>query len=1049
MNVDDLISKWEGTAGGAERANYALFLQEFCNALALPPPKPATGGEEAGTYQFEAFVRRRLAGEPEGSGRIDLYKPGCFVLEAKQSRLAVADKSNPELFDAAPAAPAAPSGAKYDRLMRDALAQAEGYARALPAAHGWPPFIIVCDVGRAFEVYFDQSGIGKDYAYFPNRLRYRIGLAQLRDPAIQVMFRAIWTDPASINPRNKAAEVTRQVSERLAIVSKWLEAPAKLRTKGKASGERSMAVEETSLFLMRLLFCMFAEDVQLLPKDSFRDFLGSCLPPEDGTERPIDSAKLRAGLSALWETMNRPQGDRWCWVVGGEVRYFNGGLFEHGAIYEIGWRELRELHAASMADWKAVEPAIFGTLLEQALESDERGKLGAHYTPRPYVERIVEATVMEPLRADWVGVQARVAALAESDAPAALTAARAFHDRLLAIGVLDPACGTGNFLYVAMELLLGLEAQVLELMAGFGARIASGIGPRQFHWLELNPRAAVIAELVLWIGWLRYRLANDPASITDPVLEKTGSINFGQHGGYDAVLALDATGTPDVANPRAPRWPKADFIVGNPPFMGGKDIRAKLGSDYAEAMRKAHPHVPPSADFVMHWWDRAAAILTAPDTRLRRFGFVTTNSITQTFSRRVIEARMAGERPLSLCMAIPDHPWTKASKDTAAVRIAMTVAAAGEHDGIVLDVKRETALDTDAPLVELAPTAGRINADLTVGADVTCARPLRANEGICSPGVKLHGAGFIVTPADAVMLGLGRREGLEAHIRPYRHGRDLTGNPRGFMVIDLFGLSEADVRQRFPEVYQHVLNKVKPERDANRRATYSRNWWIHGEPRGDIRPALAGLSRYIATVETSKHRTFQFVDNAILADNMVIAIASDAGLHLGVLSSRLHVEWAIRAGGWLGFGNDPRYSKSRCFDPFPLPDAPPLLARRIAEIADELDATRKLALSENPDLTLTDLYNLVEALRAGRELTPAERDAAMRGRAGIVRKLHDDLDAAVAEAYGWPADLPPAEIVARLVALNAERAAEEAAGHVRWLRPEYQAARFGKAPSGP
>ena len=210
--------------------------------------------------------------------------------------------------------------------------------------------------------------------------------------------------------------------------------------------------------------------------------------------------------------------------------------------------------------------------------------------------------------------------------------------------------------------------------------------------------------------------------------------------------------------------------------------------------------------------------------------------------------------------------------------------------------------------------------------------------------------------------------------------------------------------------------------------------------------AVADLSRYIATVETSKHRTFQFVDGTILADNMVVAIASDAGLHLGVLSSRLHVEWAIRAGGWLGFGNDPRYSKSRCFDTFPFPAATPALASHIAATADELDATRKLALSENPDLTLTDLYNLVEAKRVGRELMPAERDAAMRGRTGIVRKLHDDLDAAVAEAYGWPADLPPAEIVSRLVALNAERAAEEAAGHVRWLRPDYQAARFAKAP---
>ena len=219
---------------------------------------------------------------------------------------------------------------------------------------------------------------------------------------------------------------------------------------------------------------------------------------------------------------------------------------------------------------------------------------------------------------------------------------------------------------------------------------------------------------------------------------------------------------------------------------------------------------------------------------------------------------------------------------------------------------------------------------------------------------------------------------------------------------------------------------------------------------GECAPAFRdyseSLPRYIATVETSKYRIFQFLDRSILPDNKLILFGLSTGLHLGILASRFHLEWSLKTGGWIGFGNDPVYVKSNCFDPFPFPDPTPALANRIALLADELDATRKVALSEAADLTLTDLYNLVEAMRAGRELMPAERDAAMRGRAGIVRKLHDDLDAAVAEAYGWPADLPPAEIVARLVALNAERAAEEAAEHVRWLRPDYQAARFAKAP---
>jgi hypothetical protein len=267
------------------------------------------------------------------------------------------------------------------------------------------------------------------------------------------------------------------------------------------------------------------------------------------------------------------------------------------------------------------------------------------------------------------------------------------------------------------------------------------------------------------------------------------------------------------------------------------------------------------------------------------------------------------------------------------------------------------------------------------------------------------------------------------------------------MVIDLFGLDEAQVRQCFPEVYQHLLQTVKPERDANRRATYRDNWWIFGEPRRELRPALTGLSRYIATVETAKHRIFHFLDASILPDNMLIAIGSDDASHLGVLSSRIHVQWSLRAGGWLGIGNDPRYSKSKVFDPFPFPDPTPEQRARIAELAEELDAARKAALAEVPRLTMTELYNLRERIAAGEQLGGNDLARATGARAFIVHQLHEEIDRAVADAYGWPADLAPSEIVARLVALNAERKAEEDAGHVRWLRPDYQIPRFGRKSS--
>jgi hypothetical protein len=465
---------------------------------------------------------------------------------------------------------------------------------------------------------------------------------------------------------------------------------------------------------------------------------------------------------------------------------------------------------------------------------------------------------------------------------------------------------------------------------------------------------------------------------------------------------------------------------------------------YAEALWAAHKDMNDSADFVMYWWDRAAEILGRKKSKTRRMGFVTTNSISQPFQRRVMERHLNAKAPVSPIFAVPDHPWTKASKDSAAVRISMTVAQAGSREGQLWEVVQESGLDTDEPSLAFKVILGQINSDLSAGVDVTKAAALRANEGLCSPGVKLHGSGFIVTPNEAEHLGLGRRPGLEQHVRPYRNGRDLTSRPRGVMVIDLFGLGEAEVRQNYPEIYQHLILSVKPERDLNNREFYRENWWIFGEPRRELRPALEELDRYVVTIETSKHRTFQFLDTDTIPDNMLVVVATDDAAVLAILSSRLHTTWAQILGGWLGYGNDPRYTKSRCFDPFPFPDLPEALKIRLRALGEELDATRKRVQAEHPDLTLTGLYNVLEKIRASAALTPADEDVKQRGRVLILKELHDQIDAATAQAYGWPSDLTDEQILERLVALNAERAREEAAGHVRWLRPDYQIPRFAK-----
>ena len=1057
IDVEDFIARWTGREGGAERANYQMFLSELCDVIGVARPDPAEADRKTNDYVFERAVRPRSSDGGTAPKRIDLYKKGAFILEAKQSRL-------PGAKNAIPGQGALPldepehlgrrtAARGWDVMMQNARKQAAGYVFLLDTDHPAPPFIITCDVGHSLEIFADFTGTGRAYDQFPDRKGFRVFMEDLRKPDIRALLATIWTDPQSLDPAKESARVTRAIAKRLAEVSKALEA-------------KGCNAEDVAHFLMRCLFTMFAEDNDLLPKGCFQVLL------EKSVEDPAHFAHR---LKTLWREME--SGADWSPVIDTRVRHFNGGLFKDTTVFELGREEIGELLAAAKADWKLVDPAIFGTLLEQALSPTERKKLGAHYTPRAYVQRLVEATVMEPLRADWQAVLTKAETAKDDAKPEeAIRLVRAFYHQLCATQVLDPACGTGNFLYVSLELMKKLEGEVLQTLSDLGEANASltereEVDPHQFLGLELNPRAAAIAELVIWIGYLQWHYRNHPNHPQEPILRAFKNINFGKREGYDAVLTWDGYPVPAVEvkdgkrvetypNARRPAWPAAEFIVGNPPFIGGKDLRSRMPEGYVEALWAAHPHMNESADFVMYWWDRAAELLSRPvkllrvgkantgdavtDNPPRRMGFVTTNSISQLFQRRVMERHLAAKSPVSLVFAIPDHPWTKATKDSAAVRISMTVARAGAWDGVLYEVATEAGLDTDEPVQTFTSHVGHLNSDLTVGVDLTQTRPLSATRGMASRGMQLMGAGFLVSPSEAAHLGLGKQSGLDRHIRQYRNGRDLTAHPRGIMVIDLFGLSAEEVRTRFPQVYQHVLERVKPERDKNNRATYRENWLIFGEPRRDLRPAIAGLSRFIATVETAKHRVFQFVDALILPDNKLIVVADDDAATLAILSSRIHTHWAITAGGWLGMGNDPVYVKSSCFDPFPFPDANDAQKSQLRALGEELDATRKRVQAEHPDLTLTGLYNVLERLKAGASLSDIEEDIKHRGLVLILKELHEQIDAATAQAYGWPADLTDEQILERLVALNAERAREEAAGHVRWLRPDYQIPRFAK-----
>ena len=583
MEIEDFIGKYWGKPGGAERATYQMFLTELAQLLGAPTPDPGAGGE-LGAYQFEGPVKSEAALGKKGTGRIDLYKRDCFILEAKQSQLKPGEAlpANPpedvlepvkDLFGniTGYTSPSGKRAPRYDRLMAEARIQAERYSLALPGGHKPPPFLIVADIGRNFEFYFDWTGDGRGYGFFPDQQNYRVSLEQLRDEAVRALLKGIWLDPASVDPRKKAVAVTRDIATRLSRVATSLEDTQRSINPGVSDALLAMGIEETSLFLMRVLFCMFAEDVELLEKGSFTLFLDE--------SRSKSDRWWQSGLRDLWQAMNNADANNRFWNHGDAlVRYFNGNLFSSAKVYDLPQEFKGELFEAAKRDWRSVEPAIFGTLLEQVLTVSERAKLGAHYTPRPYVQRLVNATIGDVLMPGWEAARDSARALEEAgDHPAALAAIRAFHARLCATRILDPACGTGNFLYVAMELLLQLEGEAIQLAAELGEVLPPQVHPNQFLGLEINSRAAVISELVLWIGWLRHRLANHPDAIGDPVLPTLTNINMGTHGGYDAVLRHKATGEADTDHPMVPDWPEADFIVGNPPFIGkGEKMRDAL-----------------------------------------------------------------------------------------------------------------------------------------------------------------------------------------------------------------------------------------------------------------------------------------------------------------------------------------------------------------------------------------------------------------------------------------------------------------------------------------
>ncbi len=390
--VSKFIAGWSAS-GGAERANFPSFAHGLCDILGVPHPEPTKPDVSENAYVFERDVEFHNLDGSTSVGRIDLYKRGCFVLEAKQGT----EKTEADADDELKLTSQPKKKTKRGTAVRGtkgwdnakSLRPGRTVRASLPLDEGWPPFLIVVDVGHSIELFADFTRSGKTYLPFPDPGSFRIRLEQLAEPDQREKLRAVWTDPLSLDPSRRSARVTRELADRLAKLAKSLE----------ASGHEAGQV---SHFLMRCLFTMFAEDVELIPADSFTDLL---------TSLKGDTGNFPDMVRSLWESMDT---GGFSPILRAKLRRFNGGLFEDCEALPLNDAQLELLIEAGKANWREVEPAIFGTLLERALDPVERHKLGAHYTPRAYVERLVMPTIVEPLREEWDSVRTAAITLAGS-----------------------------------------------------------------------------------------------------------------------------------------------------------------------------------------------------------------------------------------------------------------------------------------------------------------------------------------------------------------------------------------------------------------------------------------------------------------------------------------------------------------------------------------------------------------------------------------------------------------------------------------------------------
>jgi len=929
LDVPTFVARWQRSTLTERSAAQQHFL-DLCAVLG--EPTPAATDPDGTHYTFEKGARKTSG----AGGWADVWMRRHFAWEYK--------------------------GKHKD--LKAAYRQIQQYREDLEN----PPLLVVCDLDR-FEVHTNFTNTVKTvYAFDLDDLARNEPTPTCPQPPLEVL-RAAFTRPDLLRPNRTTASVTEDAARAFATLAE------SLRRRGEDP-------EATAHFLMRLLFCLFAEDIGLLPERLFTTLI------ERTRTRPADFAARLGLLFAAMATGGSFGAD--------DIAHFNGGLFTDAAVLALAADDLATLARAAALDWASIEPAIFGTLFERSLDPAKRAQLGAHYTGRDDILLIVEPVLMAPLRWRWVAVQEEARGLIDKrDAASGGARTRhqqalerlllAFTDEIAAVRVLDPACGSGNFLYVALKRLLDLWKEVSLFAAA--SRVAGllpyTVGPQQLYGIELNVYAHELASVVVWIGYIQWLHDNGFGVPDSPILKPLHNIRH-----MDAVLAYDEAG-----RPVEPAWPEADVIIGNPPFLGGSKLRRELGDAYVEHLWSLYTgRVPGGADLVCYWFERARALVA--HSQVGRAGLLATNSIRGGANRRVLE-RIKGSG--GIFMAWDDRPWVL---DGAAVRVSMVGFDDGREQEHVLD---------DVPVES-------INADLTARFDLGRARRLRENEGLCFRSDE-KGGPFDIPPELALPMieappNPNGRPNTDV-VRPYVNGLDVVRRRRGMWIIDFGVDTPEDAAALYELPFEYVRRVVKPVRAAGSNIRERTYWWLHRRPAPDMRHAVAPLARFVGTPRVAKHRVFVWFDSATIPDCQLYVFARADDYFFGVLHSKAHELWALRTCTWLGVGNDPRYTPTTTFDTFPFPSGPGW--ESIGDPRVEAIANAARTLVEQRDRWLNPPGATETTLRE-RTLTNLYND-----RPTWLALAHDRLDRAVLDAYGWPHDLGNEEILGRLLALNLER----------------------------